>query len=172
MAEDRRTLLKVLTGLFGGGAAVVVGVPVVRALVDPAGKVTVTGSGDFLRVASADAVPQDGTPLKLPIVIASPSDAWVKLPPTEVGSIFLRRANDRIVAYSTICPHLGCGVDYSPEKHAFACPCHESAFGLDGTVAGGPSPRALDELESRVVDGQVEVKYERFKQGTKDKVLA
>jgi menaquinol-cytochrome c reductase iron-sulfur subunit len=75
-------------------------------------------------------------------------------------------------AFSTVCPHLGCGVDFNADKRAFACPCHESAFALDGRVESGPSPRGLDRLEARVVEGRVEVKYQRFRQGTQDKVPA
>jgi quinol---cytochrome c reductase iron-sulfur subunit, bacillus type len=170
MAEDRRTILKVLTGIFGTGAAAIVGVPVLRAVVDPRGKLIVEGAGVFVPVASADAVPADGTPVKVPIVVEAPKDAWEKLPPTEIGAVFLQKKGGEIVAMSTVCPHLGCGVDWSAGSRMFGCPCHESAFGLDGEVTGGPAPRPLDRLETRVVDDRVEVKYVRYVQGSKEKV--
>ena len=56
------------------------------------------------------------------------------------------------------------------DKTIFSCPCHDSAFGQRGEVAGGPSPRAMDRLVTRVVKGQVEVKYEKFKSGVAEKV--
>jgi Rieske Fe-S protein len=71
--------------------------------------------------------------------------------------------------YSTICPHLGCAVDYKADQKRFGCPCHDSLFKLDGKVESGPSPRPLDILESRVVDGKVEVRYQRFKTGVPEK---
>lgn len=170
MVEDRRTLLKLLTGTFGGLAAGIVGIPSVRAVLAPFRKKTVVGADGFVPVAKLDVIPADGTPVKLPVVVEAPTDAWVKLPPTEVGAVFLKREGEGVVAHSTICPHLGCGVDYSAEKRAFACPCHESFFDLKGEVASGPSPRGLDLLEARVEGGVVQVKYARFKQGTKDKL--
>jgi menaquinol-cytochrome c reductase iron-sulfur subunit len=172
MAEDRRTLLKVLTGVIGGGAALSVAGPGLRAVLAPLGKLTVSGSGEFVEVARLEAVPEDGTPLNVPVVLEAPKDAWTRLPPTTVGAVFLLRREGKLTAFSTICPHLGCGIDFSAEARHFACPCHESSFALDGSVAAGPSPRGMDELETRVVDGRVEVRFAKFKTGTADKVLA
>jgi menaquinol-cytochrome c reductase iron-sulfur subunit len=170
VAEDRRTLLKVITGVLGAGAAAVVGAPAIRALIAPLGKKTISGAGDFVAIGPLELIPEDGTPLKLPVVIDSPRDAWTALPPTEVGAVFVRREGGEVIAYSTICPHLGCGVDWHGEKRNFACPCHESAFDARGQVAAGPSPRSLDRLETRIVAGKIEVKYVRFTQGTKEKI--
>jgi menaquinol-cytochrome c reductase iron-sulfur subunit len=172
MAEDRRTILKVLTGMIGTGAAAAVGLPAVRVLIAPMDKTTVSGAGTFVPVAREDAIPEDGAPLNVPVVIEAPRDAWTELPPTKVGAVFLRRVGGGIVAYSTICPHLGCGIDYVESTSRFACPCHESFFGLDGKVSSGPAPRPMDELETRIVDGQVEVKFEKFKIGTAEKAPA
>jgi Rieske Fe-S protein len=171
MSEDRRTLLKVLTGVLGGGAAAAVGLPALRALVAPYDLLTVTGAGEFVAVAPLEAVPADGTPLKVPVVIEKPKDAWAAMPPTQVGAVYLRKVGEEVTAYSTVCPHLGCGVDFVPDKHIFACPCHESAFDIEGKVSGGPSPRELDRLEVRLAGGKVEVRYQQFKQGTKEKIV-
>jgi Rieske Fe-S protein len=35
------------------------------------------------------------------------------------------------------------------------CPCHGSRYRLDGTVAGGPAPRALPARPVTVVDGSI-----------------
>ena len=170
VSEDRRTLLKIITGIFGGGTAAAVMLPALRAIIAPMTLRTVRGVGEFVSIAPVEAVPSDGTPLKVPVVVSEPRDAWARLPPTQVGAVYLIRSEKDLIAYSTVCPHLGCGVDYATEKRAFGCPCHESAFSLDGSVSGGPSPRALDRLEVRVKDGKVEVLYQQFRQGTKDKV--
>lgn len=172
MAEDRRTLLKVITGVLGGGAAAIVAGPAARALVAPVTLDPIQGVGDFVRVAQLAQLPDDGSPVNVPVVVERPKDAWNALPPTQVGAVFLERKGDDVVAFSTICPHLGCGIDYVPNAGTFACPCHESSFGADGSVAAGPSPRGMDTLETRVVDGAVEVKFEKFLIGTEDKVPA
>ena len=39
---------------------------------------------------------------------------------------------DRLVAVSTICTHLGCRVNWSDAKQKFKCPCHGSGFRMDG----------------------------------------
>jgi len=61
-----------------------------------------------------------------------------------------------VVAYSRICPHLGCvfnfvkdpeecakGYNYHPERPVFACPCHLSVYDIanGGKVVSGPAPR-------------------------------
>lgn len=39
-----------------------------------------------------------------------------------------------LVAYSTLCTHMGCPVSYDPDTRNFKCPCHFSVF--DGELAG------------------------------------
>ncbi len=64
---------------------------------------------------------------------------------------------------SPVCPHLGCEVGWVEDRKQFFCPCHDSSFAEDGSVISGPSPRAMDYLESRVANGQLMVKYEYFR---------
>ena len=45
------------------------------------------------------------------------------------------------VAYSTLCPHLGCRVQ--PADDGFECPCHGSRFDRQGAVLNGPAARPL-----------------------------
>lgn len=169
--RGRRTFLKLVGGACGTAAAAAVGLPVVATVVAPTFDETISGSGGFVPVVNADALPLDGTPIVASVIVQEPIDAWVKMPPTEVGSIFIRRDEaGEVVAYSTICPHLGCQVDLDRSARRMICPCHDSAFSLDGQVTGGPSPRALDRLETRVAGGKVEVRYVRFKTGTHDKI--
>jgi menaquinol-cytochrome c reductase iron-sulfur subunit len=75
-----------------------------------------------------------------------------------------------VTAFSSVCPHLGCGVDVA--RDGFACPCHGSAFDLEGHVRGGPAPRGLDPLEVRITEGDeraVLVRYRRFAIGTPER---
>jgi len=171
-AHDRRTFLKLVGGASCAAGAAMIGVPVATAFLSPLGKDSVIGASGFLPTISADAIPADGSPVSVAIVVPRPRDAWSALPPTEVGTVFLRREQERIIAMSTICPHLGCKVDEDAANKRFRCPCHDSDFDLAGAVLTGPSPRGLDRLETRVVDGIVEVEYVRFKTGTPNKVLA
>ncbi len=57
-----------------------------------------------------------------------------------------------LAAISLECTHLGCIV--SKDDGGFTCPCHGSRFGLDGSVARGPAPKALPWFEvSRAANG-------------------
>jgi ubiquinol-cytochrome c reductase iron-sulfur subunit len=60
------------------------------------------------------------------------------------------------VAYSKICPHVGCPVGlYQADTHELVCPCHQSTFDvLDGARPKfGPATRSLPQLPL-AVDGQ------------------
>jgi Rieske Fe-S protein len=94
------------------------------------------------------------------------------MPPSQIGSVWLERQGEEVLAFSTICPHLGCGIDWESGKKRYVCPCHDSYFAPDGSVLTGPSPRGMDRLEARIVEGQVEVKFEKFVLGTAEKTPA
>lgn len=125
--------------------------------------------GRFIRVAELASLPK-GQPVSV-AVVGEQIDAWTKAPDTRLGTVWLRVVDDgRVAAWNAECPHLGCKVGYRAERNHFACPCHDSAFTLDGEVVGGPAPRSLDPLETRVRDGQVEVRFVRFRAQTKERI--
>ena len=55
--------------------------------------------------------------------------------------VFLIRKGNTFRCLSAVCTHLGCTVNRA--EHGFHCPCHGSVFDDQGTVKGGPAPRAL-----------------------------
>jgi menaquinol-cytochrome c reductase iron-sulfur subunit len=65
---------------------------------------------------------------------------------------------------SPICPHLGCSVQWQNEQNKFICPCHSGSFTADGERIGGPPPRSMDSLESKVENGTLKVRYQYFRQ--------
>lgn len=172
MAEDRRTALKVISGVFGCTAASAVGVPALRAVLSPVFTDTMSSPEGFVPIAALARVPDRGPPVRVTVVLAGVRDAWNVLPPSEVGAVWIQRRGESLTVHSTVCPHLGCGIDYDSAADAFVCPCHTSKFGRDGSVSGGPSPRPLDRLEARVAQGRIEIRYQRFKPGTPEQVPA
>ena len=55
---------------------------------------------------------------------------------------------DKLVALSTICTHLGCIVTWNATENSWDCPCHGSRFDpLDGHVLNGPANTALPKME-------------------------
>jgi cytochrome b6-f complex iron-sulfur subunit len=70
----------------------------------------------------------------------------------------LVHANGRLHALSLVCTHLGCLVEWSPERHQLVCPCHRASFGLTGNVIEGPPKRPLPTFDVSVVGDRVLVK--------------
>lgn len=66
--------------------------------------------------------------------------------------------NNEIVAYSTLCTHKGCPVNYKPERKLFICPCHWSTFDplKSGTLVIGQASEALPQINLRVLAGVVQ----------------
>jgi menaquinol-cytochrome c reductase iron-sulfur subunit len=128
--------------------------------------------GQFMRLASLEAIPQDGTPLKVP-VIADRTDAWSRFPAEPIGAVFLRRTGGKTEAFQVICPHAGCSINYDAPGRRYFCPCHAASFDLAGdrTDATSPSPRNMDSLEVEIRNkNEVWVKFQTFGVGTAKKV--
>ncbi len=65
---------------------------------------------------------------------------------------------DGVVAVTSMCPHQGCHVKWDKEASLFACPCHGSKFGADGSLKDGPAEKPLNAVEAKVEDDLVLVK--------------
>jgi Rieske Fe-S protein len=167
--DTRRAFFALLTKGLGALAAAIAIVPGLGLLLAPLRRSTVRGAGEPLRVA----VDKDVKPEK-PIrvtAVGEREDAWLRLDHVTVGSCWLVRATEGapIRAFSTVCPHLGCGIDYDEKIGKFNCPCHSSTFDLEGRCLSGPSPRGLDELEVSADGHEVLVRYQRFRTGSSKK---
>ncbi|NIL98257.1 MAG: Rieske 2Fe-2S domain-containing protein [Planctomycetales bacterium] len=126
----------------------------------------------FLRLTTLDALPPDGIPRRFQVV-TDRTDKWNKYPAQPVDAVFLVRASpdQPPVAFSVICPHLGCACDFKSAAGEFQCPCHTSGFALDGSVTYGPSPRPLDRLDVEIrKGGEVWIDYKKFKVGKSQKI--
>lgn len=70
---------------------------------------------------------------------------------SEKGSAWVVKLSEKeVVAFSPACTHLGCAYHWNDRQHEFQCPCHGSAFGVDGRVLRGPAPRPLDRYEVKL----------------------
>jgi menaquinol-cytochrome c reductase iron-sulfur subunit len=122
----------------------------------------------WLRVAEVKSL-VDGSPTRVKVQ-GDMRDAFTVTKNMTLGSVWMLRTGDTVRVLTAECPHLGCAVSLEADHKAFTCPCHTSKFSLDGKAESGPSPRAMDELASRVKDGWLEVNFQRFRQGVTDKV--
>jgi menaquinol-cytochrome c reductase iron-sulfur subunit len=81
-------------------------------------------------------------------------DGWRKV--TEKASTWVVRTDDHsVVAFDPACTHLGCAYHWDAPANHFICPCHASAFSIDGKVLSGPAPRPLDRYIVKVESGKV-----------------
>jgi thiosulfate dehydrogenase [quinone] large subunit len=58
-------------------------------------------------------------------------------------------------AYSAICPHQGCTVEFVSPADGFACPCHQSRFDAQGQRISGPAPKGLTSIPVTVQGADV-----------------
>ena len=159
---DRRNfLVKTAAAIAGAVIAIFPFAVGLFTFADPLRRRSSSDGDGYFRVAALDAVPDDGVPRQF-AVVADRTDSWNRFPQEPIGAIYLRRTKGakEPVAFNAICPHAGCFIAHAPERNLFQCPCHNSAFQLDGSIIQPtPSPRPMDKLQCQVraVDGRQEV---------------
>lgn len=105
----------------------------------PAGKATGTAIGSASAVPAGHAGQFTDPATGAPAYLVHPS-----------GSTFL--------AFSAVCTHAGCTVQFDPSSLQFVCPCHGGTYDArTGQVLSGPPPSPLAAIPVHVVDGQVRV---------------
>jgi Rieske Fe-S protein len=164
--SDRRKVLKVIAAAGGAVGCGALAIPAVHFLVAPASGAG--GAGRWIKTVALDAL-REGDPKRVDL-ISDRRDAWTLEKSVELGAAWLVRKGDAVTAYSVTCPHLGCAVGRAASGPGFYCPCHDSSFDAGGAKVNGPSPRALDVLDTRVEEGFVFVSFQRFRQGIPEKV--
>ena len=169
----RRNFLAELLAIACGGLATLAPIGAgLWAFLDPLRRKGAAAS--FLPVTELSALPDDGVPRQF-AVITERADAWTGFAAEPVGAVYLRRekGSGTVEALSATCPHAGCFVEMESGGRCFRCPCHNSTFTLDGgIVAPSTSPRPMDALECRVAkNGEVEVKWQKFRAGVAEKVV-
>lgn len=166
-SQSRRSFLGLLSVAGSAVIGLIVAVPGASYVIDPllrsAGK-----KGRWVRLGDLSSFSEDH-PVSVPVE-GQQTDAWTKSDKVRLGMVWIRKKGDKVLALNAECPHLGCKVGYDKAHKSFACPCHDSAFTLEGERTGGPAPRSLDELETRVVDGKVEVRFIRYRAQVKERV--
>lgn len=118
---SRRNFLK----LGGATAAGAVAAPAALAAKEnkvPAGRVTLPYPEKIVAKTSALQVNQ---PVNFTYPDADSPCALIKTGHPVPGGV---GPDQDIVAYSTLCTHMGCPVSYDPNTRTFRCPCHFSVF--------------------------------------------
>ncbi len=65
--------------------------------------------------------------------------------------LLVHLASGQFVAYSAICTHAGCTVQFNPHAQEIACPCHGAVFDPNNNaqVIAGPAPYPLQKIATR-----------------------
>ena len=61
--------------------------------------------------------------------------------------LLVRMADGNYRAFSAVCTHLNCTVQYRQRERDIWCACHNGVYNLAGAVVGGPPPKALEQFE-------------------------
>ncbi|HEV3118350.1 MAG TPA: Rieske 2Fe-2S domain-containing protein [Gemmataceae bacterium] len=167
---NRRSLLKWATHGLGALFGALLGIPAIAYVIDARNRPA--PDSDFRTVARLSEL-HKGVPHQV-VIRDVRRDAWTLHPSDVIGRVWLVRGEgDTVNAFTTICPHLGCSVNFEAKDDLFLCPCHGGTFLLDGqrkelTERTNPAPRGMDRLEIRLShepDPVIAVKYQNFLQG-------
>ena len=175
---DRRGFIKGASCAIGAAIGVVPMAAGVRMALDPLSRKGIAADAEFVRLAEVSDL-EAGVPRKFAIV-EDKRDKWSRYKDVPVGAVYLllqmieesKSGEPKVIAYNTVCPHLGCFVDYRLKQQDYFCPCHDSNFALDGSLKKGVSPRGMDSLEGELRNGsEVWVKFQRFKANASEKIV-
>lgn len=139
-SSTRRRFLDWLLGSAFGGFIAAVFFPVARYVVPPASREAATRS----------------VTLKVdPATLASNSGQIFKF--GDKPGILIRTPSGELRAFTAVCTHLGCTVQYRDDLQQIWCACHNGHYNLDGINVAGPPPKPLERYALRVVGTQIYV---------------
>jgi len=162
LTASRRRFFKWVTRAAAGFIGLSLAIPLVGYVVSPALK---RRDKAWVEVGGVDEL-SAGEPKPLDYM-ATIRDGYIET--TMHKSVWaVKEMDGRVTVFSPMCTHLGCGYSWDNGEKKFKCPCHGSAFDLSGEVVGGPAPRPLDRLPSKVENGRLLVIYKEYKSGVRE----
>jgi cytochrome b6-f complex iron-sulfur subunit len=125
---DRRRFLDALLSVGFVSTAAAIAYPVGRYLVPPASGEPATESVVAGRAAAL-----------------RPNSAAIFKFGSKPG-IVIRTADGDVRAFSAVCSHLDCTVQFKSDTSQLWCACHNGTYDLGGNVVSGPPPRGLEKF--------------------------
>ena len=74
--------------------------------------------------------------------------------------ILIRTPAGEVRAFSAVCTHLQCTVQYRPDLQEIWCACHNGLYDLQGKNVGGPPPKPLTPYKVDMAGDQIFVSKE------------
>jgi menaquinol-cytochrome c reductase iron-sulfur subunit len=154
---SRNDFVKTVTAALGTIIGVVVGAPAIGYVISPALKITASQAWIPLG-------PLENFPVGVPTLSSftrTKVNGWERT--TNSYGVYVYRSSDtEVVAYSNVCTHLACRVNWKEDLQLFVCPCHDGRFDINGKVTKDPPPRPLDRYETKIEEGKLSI---FFKEG-------
>jgi arsenite oxidase small subunit len=134
--------------LFAAGAAAGVAATVEAETADAASR-----SYPRLRVVALGSL-RVNRPVRFNYPLEAQSNILLDLGAAVPGGVGPKKS---IVAFSTLCQHMGCDVDYRSGPREFVCPCHQTRYDPErlAAIIEGVATRALPRVLLEVRDGAV-----------------
>jgi menaquinol-cytochrome c reductase iron-sulfur subunit len=161
----RRSFLGGLLTAGAAGVGALLTIPVVRVVLHPV--LARTTEKSWSDVGKADEFQGTSAPVQRLVQIEQ-LDGWrrtVSQKPVYVA----RDSAGELTVLSAVCTHLGCTVPWVDKQNKFVCPCHQAIFDPTGKLIGGPAPRGMDVLPTKIEEGVLKVQYQYFRQLTPNK---
>jgi menaquinol-cytochrome c reductase iron-sulfur subunit len=159
-ATGRRSFLGALLALGGACVGALLSVPLVRFAIFPL--IRETTDTKWAPLGGTNEVSSLSNPV-VRIIQIERLDGWRRAI-SEKAEYITKDPQGQVRVLSSVCPHLGCTVPWIREKKQFVCPCHNAIFSADGARIGGPALRGMDTLETKIEDGQLQVRFQYFRQ--------
>ena len=142
---DRRVFLDALLSVGFVSTAVAIAYPVSRFLVPPA-------SGE----------PTADSAVAAKLAALKPNSGLI-FPFGSKPAIVVRTTDGDVKAFTAVCTHLDCTVQFKADTSQLWCACHNGTYDLGGNVVSGPPPRGLEQfvVKLRGEPGQEEIVVSR-----------
>jgi len=69
--------------------------------------------------------------------------------------IVIATAGGEIRAFTAVCTHLACTVQYRKDLQHIWCACHDGHYSLEGVPIAGPPPRPLERYDVALKDDEI-----------------
>jgi len=84
-----------------------------------------------------------------------PRDDFKIFPIGGAPGILIHMEDGEYRAFSAVCTHLGCTVQYRQDRKDIWCACHNGVYDLEGRNVSGPPPRPLERYAVHLDQGEL-----------------
>jgi cytochrome b6-f complex iron-sulfur subunit len=132
VSTSRRNVLNYLLGTSTVATLAAILYPVIRFMVPP--RIVESSASSVVAAKVNEIKPNEGKIFKF----------------GSKPGILIQTAAGDYRAFSAICTHLDCTVQYRPDERLIWCACHNGRYDLTGKNISGPPPRPLEEFKVNV----------------------